>query len=104
MFISFFLFFFLMVRRPPRSTRSDTLFPYTTLFLSVAASLVRSPSLFVTAFLRIWFSAPLAGPARQAPTRLPANGIEESSRIAAFAAVFPLLGQDRKSTRLNSSH
>src|SRR3546814_12283236 len=25
-------FFFLMLRRPPRSTRSDTLFPYTTLF------------------------------------------------------------------------
>src|SRR3546814_14654607 len=29
------LFFFLMIRRPPRSTRTDTLFPYTTLFLSV---------------------------------------------------------------------
>src|SRR3546814_18091791 len=28
-------FFFLMIRRPPRSTRTDTLFPYTTLFLSV---------------------------------------------------------------------
>src|SRR6056297_3087380 len=25
-------FFFLMIRRPPRSTRTDTLFPYTTLF------------------------------------------------------------------------
>src|SRR3546814_13979757 len=30
------LFFFLMIRRPPRSTRTDTLFPYTTLFRSVA--------------------------------------------------------------------
>src|SRR3546814_2645298 len=29
-----FLFFFLMIRRPPRSTRTDTLFPYTTLFRS----------------------------------------------------------------------
>src|SRR3546814_18792838 len=28
--------FFLMIRRPPRSTRTDTLFPYTTLFRSVA--------------------------------------------------------------------
>src|SRR3546814_4471499 len=28
------LFFFLMIRRPPRSTRTDTLFPYTTLFRS----------------------------------------------------------------------
>src|SRR3546814_3379945 len=28
--------FFLMIRRPPRSTRTDTLFPYTTLFRSVS--------------------------------------------------------------------
>src|SRR3546814_21059479 len=28
--------FFLMLRRPPRSTRTDTLFPYTTLFRSLA--------------------------------------------------------------------
>src|SRR3546814_12568907 len=28
------VFFFLMLRRPPRSTRTDTLFPYTTLFRS----------------------------------------------------------------------
>src|SRR5881628_4035957 len=27
-------FFFLMIRRPPRSTRQSTLFPYTTLFRS----------------------------------------------------------------------
>src|SRR3546814_15820931 len=33
--VDFFLFFFLMIRRPPRSTRTDTLFPYTTLFRSV---------------------------------------------------------------------
>src|SRR3546814_3709290 len=31
-----FCFFFLMIRRPPRSTRTDTLFPYTTLFRSEA--------------------------------------------------------------------
>src|SRR3546814_7233360 len=29
--------FFLMIRRPPRSTRTDTLFPYTTLFRSETA-------------------------------------------------------------------
>src|SRR3546814_8219857 len=29
------IYFFLMIRRPPRSTRTDTLFPYTTLFRSV---------------------------------------------------------------------
>src|SRR3546814_15200306 len=32
--ILLFCFFFLMIRRPPRSTRTDTLFPYTTLFRS----------------------------------------------------------------------
>src|SRR3546814_16863940 len=30
-----YLVFFLMIRRPPRSTRTDTLFPYTTLFRSI---------------------------------------------------------------------
>src|SRR3546814_9097563 len=33
----YIIFFFLMIRRPPRSTRTDTLFPYTTLFRSVRA-------------------------------------------------------------------
>src|SRR3546814_21042291 len=32
-------FFFLMIRRPPRSTRTDTRFPYTTLFRSAVAML-----------------------------------------------------------------
>src|SRR3546814_2608669 len=34
----FISFLFLMIRRPPRSTRTDTLFPYTTLFRSAASS------------------------------------------------------------------
>src|SRR3546814_15565876 len=34
-YVVFCNFFFLMIRRPPRSTRTDTLFPYTTLFRSV---------------------------------------------------------------------
>src|SRR5881409_4368077 len=33
-----FCFFFLMIRRPPRSTRETTLFPYTTLFRSRACA------------------------------------------------------------------
>src|SRR3546814_1389125 len=36
-----FMLFFLMIRRPPRSTRTDTLFPYTTLFRSVSRELQR---------------------------------------------------------------
>src|SRR3546814_18487617 len=38
-------FFFLMIRRPPRSTRTDTLFPYTTLF--------RSPALIIDSTLGV---------------------------------------------------
>src|SRR6266487_5767851 len=48
-FCRFFVFFFLMIRRPPRST----LFPYTTLFRSRCA---RIPSRMPAAS-RAWFSA-----------------------------------------------
>src|SRR3546814_10007560 len=37
-FVLVFLCFCLMLRRPPRSTRTDTLFPYTTLFRSTLAN------------------------------------------------------------------
>src|SRR3546814_2109312 len=43
----YIVIFFLMIRRPPRSTRTDTLLPYTTLFRSPAArqaSRPRSPA------------------------------------------------------------
>src|SRR3546814_1883086 len=33
-----------MIRRPPRSTRTDTLFPYTTLFRSIAQSQAMAPA------------------------------------------------------------
>src|SRR3546814_20654414 len=36
-----FIIFFLIIRRPPRSTRTDTLFPYTTLFRSYKRDPVR---------------------------------------------------------------
>src|SRR3546814_1382936 len=36
------ILFFLMIRRPPRSTRTDTLFPYTTLFRSIAGTVYRT--------------------------------------------------------------
>src|SRR3546814_14680959 len=38
-FLCVSLFFFLMIRRPPRSTRTDTLLPYTTLFRSAAVEI-----------------------------------------------------------------
>src|SRR5213079_3729793 len=37
------LFFFLLIRRPPRSTQQPTLFPYTTLFRSRGSSPCPSP-------------------------------------------------------------
>src|SRR3546814_8265041 len=37
--VRFIIFFFLMIRQPPRSTRPDTLFPYTTLFRSFACGI-----------------------------------------------------------------
>src|SRR3546814_18292139 len=39
--LPYFFFFFLMIRRTTRSTRTDTLFPYTTLFRSVRANALR---------------------------------------------------------------
>src|SRR3546814_19860170 len=42
---SFIFLLCLMIRRPPRSTRTDTLFPYTTLFRSVQTQPTRTPGL-----------------------------------------------------------
>src|SRR5256885_2823869 len=80
----FLLFFFLMIRRPPRST----LFPYTTLFRSTG--IVRGAQLPL---------APVVAPERfhlgvVAAIELAGSGEESLER--GF--------QDRKSTRLNSSH
>src|SRR3546814_12536652 len=44
-------FFFLMIRRPPKSTRTDTLFPYTTLFRSQGEA--QSLPLYLGARLRL---------------------------------------------------
>src|SRR3546814_9432918 len=54
------VFFFLMIRRPPRSTRTDTLFPYTTLFRS-PSTLRAAPSASP--------ASPPAPPARCSTTR-----------------------------------
>src|SRR3546814_13594683 len=42
MYLYLFSFFFVMIRRPPRPTRTDTLFPYTTLFRSSRPALARA--------------------------------------------------------------
>src|SRR3712207_6868700 len=84
MFIVFF--FFLMIRRPPRST----LFPYTTLFRSVAR--VVAEALVV----------PRGGQPVQ-EVGLPAAELDDALAAHVVALDQPLR-QDRKSTRLNSSH
>src|SRR5438876_9096914 len=76
--------FFLMIRRPPRST----LFPYTTLFRSGRG--LRHPGHHGGRALE---RAALEGPAEQQPG---------DQAVAGHVAL--QVDQDRKSTRLNSSH
>src|SRR3546814_12578825 len=56
-----FYFFFLMRRRPPRSTRTDTLFPYTTLFRSVSSSATRSSKTRTSSVARVLRAWPSMG-------------------------------------------
>src|SRR3546814_15070554 len=85
-------FFFLMIRRPPRSTRTDTLFPYTTLFRSwrVAPRLsLRTDSRRCAGRTLSWCLRTVRLPSR--------GGLPSSSHAVGYLP-------DRKSTRLNSSH
>src|SRR3546814_17825831 len=56
-----FFFIFLMIRRPPRSTRTDTLFPYTTLFRSLFEHTKPLFNSWVSQALNFIFLALLAG-------------------------------------------
>src|SRR3712207_7193206 len=83
---------FLMIRRPPRST----LFPYTTLFRSLAVRRLRD----VLAQLR---EPTVDLPGVAAPYDLP-HVVELVHQPGAAPVGDDGVGQDRKSTRLNSSH
>src|SRR3546814_13492181 len=103
-----FFFFCLMIRRPPRSTRTDTLFPYPTLFRS------RGGLTLSTDGGRQWRPAHLL--------RTPATAVHVTSDGTVYAFIVGTglvrasepdmrwatigngFGEDRKSTRLNSSH
>src|SRR3546814_8161664 len=103
-----------MIRRPPRSTRTDTLFPYTTLFRSWApAPAVRDREAAALAGgggadLR----SKLGGPPILESWRAPMPKCHDTQReeIARGGVRCPAprsawhRDQDRKSTRLNSSH
>src|SRR3546814_9428729 len=69
-----YVVFFLMIRRPPRSTRTDTLFPYTTLFRSPH----RSPASTAAISIR---PAPPTSPSLRATDRVWATIVAASARI-----------------------
>src|SRR3546814_14236843 len=97
------MFFFVMIRRPPRSTRTDTRFPYTTLFRSRVAFPLKH-------------LAEIRGPDLAGMGEHDMGGAEIGRRrggasrfVGPAAAQQRLHAQhdqvpDRKSTRLNSSH
>src|SRR3546814_15519606 len=108
-----------MIRRPPRSTRTDTLFPYTTLFRSTEPPQARGRSIF-------------AERANDRPAALATRGLDmgggseaeagggffadlKRRRVIRVLLLYAVAGwivievasvvlPDRKSTRLNSSH
>src|SRR3712207_6948392 len=88
--ISFF--FFLMIRRPPRST----LFPYTTLFRSEVGDDVYGEDPTVNA-LEEAFAARVD---KEAALFVPSGTMANQLALRLLAPA----GSDRKSTRLNSSH
>src|SRR3546814_1781986 len=113
------MFFFLMIRRPPRSTRTDTLFPYTTLFRTRAGLFdhLRPEHEPVGDLHQARNEGHLRGlrpgavlqpewrygrrPGRRKLGLLPAVLL---LRLRLGASVQLRDRQDRKSTRLNSSH
>src|SRR3546814_3293195 len=106
-----------MIRRPPRSTRTDTLFPYTTLFRSqdgmgkmdrrrhegfgLAAGEAEHDALVARALVLVAGGVDALGDV----ARLRVDEIlhRHVAPVEAVLLVADLL-QDRKSTRLNSSH
>src|SRR3546814_5375113 len=107
-----------MIRRPPRSTRTDTLFPYTTLFRSDPAT-GRDRDCGPTDMTRdildcliIWSDQRIAG--ELAIDRGGAMHFTYAADWLADPMATPLshalpkqaesFGEDRKSTRLKSSH
>src|SRR3546814_14434471 len=105
-----------MIRRPPRSTRTDTPVPYTTLFRSQANKADEAVTLFdaIHSLDRPSLVAALAKAMDKAGRRVPCFvqvniGAEEQKGGCAIAGLPALLAEartaeDRKRTRLNSSH
>src|SRR3546814_17869557 len=114
-----------MIRRPPRSTRTDTLFPYTTLFRSLPPDLGEQVAEIATehgpdVIVRIVAANELFGEIEGLQWMVETVDVDFVAKgVAALVAaleqrIFVRLhiviavkvgvGADRKSTRLNSSH
>src|SRR3546814_11409852 len=97
--------FLLIVRRPPRSTRTDTLFPYTTLFRS---DVLHRPAQHgvcgAVADAALGRSRPVVRELRV--LQQPRSDEQEGGVLRRLAGVHDeaVAPVDRKSTRLNSSH
>src|SRR3546814_17871305 len=98
-----------MILRPPRSTRTDTLFPYTTLFRAGGlrgywSGCVRRTELGKPAALATAIGSPHSEP----KVRGPEIGGSRQARLRwdrdFQKGLFHEVARDRKSTRLNSSH
>src|SRR3546814_5809966 len=110
-----FLFFFLMLRRPPRSTRTDTLFPYTTLFRSY---ILLSIFWLENEFATFRYPVARAQPGRLRPKRAAQHlifrgeyrrGAKGGRRLPGRLEARRRMHErgrrgDRRSKRLNSSH
>src|SRR3546814_12339662 len=101
----FWFSFFLMIQRQPRSTRTDTLFPYTTLFRSWSPNFDERSlpiSMIVLHYTGMKTGAEaidrLADPAAKVSAHYV---VSEDGQITHMV---PEEKRDRKSTRLNSSH
>src|SRR3546814_11291914 len=87
-------FFFLMIRRPPRSTRTDTLFPYTTLCRSGPDGDVPIEQRATVRTVSMYGRTPGGTTLHHYGVEFTGGGDELREQILT----------DRKSTRLNSSH
>src|SRR3546814_17697197 len=105
----FLLFFFLMIRRPTRSTRTDTRFPYTTLFRSQDDDVVDVGDKEQAHGLQRGgdhvhvFCVP-SGSTVASVVGLEGSAPAWSLRQPSSGRRCGVMPRDRKSTRLNSSH
>src|SRR3546814_12348863 len=96
---TYYVFFVLMIRRPPRSTRTDTLFPYTTLFRSDLRGAEQAAG-----FRRLGqVQRHHVGAGQQLGQGVGRLDVAVPQLVGAVEVDHPH-PQDRKSTRLNSSH